>query len=73
MTQTLPLTLRLLGFGPLFAALSGPLHRLGGFHYRLAMLVMVLGVGLLNAGVVTGGVAVAASLRASTGAARLEP
>ncbi len=67
MTQSLPLALRLLGFGLLFFALSGPLHRFAGFHYRLAMLVMVLGVGLLAVGVVTGGVAVAASLRAGTG------
>ena len=67
MTQTLPLALRLLGFGLLLFAIAGPLHRFGGFHYRLAMLVMVLGVGLLAAGVVTGGVAVAASLRAGTG------
>ncbi len=67
MTQTLTLALRLLGFGLLFFVISGPLHRFGGFHYRLAMLVMVLGVGLLAVGVVTGGVAIAASLRAGTG------
>lgn len=67
MTQTLPLALRLLGFGLLLFAIAGPLHRFGGFHYRLAMLVMVLGVGLLAVGVVTGGLAIAASLRAGTG------
>lgn len=66
MTQTLPLALRLLGFGLLLFAISGPLHRFGGFHYRLALLVMVVGVGLLAAGVVAGGVAVLASLRAGT-------
>lgn len=67
MSQTLPLALRLLGFGLLLFAISGPLHRFGGFHYRIAMLVMALGVGLLAAGVVTGGVAIAGSLRAGTG------
>lgn len=67
MTPTLPLALRLLGFGLLLFAISGPLHRFGGFHYRLALVVMVIGVGLLAAGVVTGGMAVAASLRAGTG------
>lgn len=67
MTQTLPIALRLLGFGLLLFAISGPLHRFGGFHYRLALLVMVVGVGLLAVGVVTGGLAIAASLRAGTG------
>lgn len=67
MTQTLPVALRLLGFGLLLFAISGPLHRFGGFHYRLALLVMVVGVGLLAVGVVTGGLAVAASLRAGAG------
>ncbi|MFN2315356.1 MAG: DUF1499 domain-containing protein [Gemmatimonadales bacterium] len=67
MPPALPLALRLLGYGLLLFVISGPLHRFGGFHYRLAMLVLVVGVGLLAAGLVTGGVAVAASLRAGTG------
>jgi uncharacterized protein (DUF1499 family) len=71
MTQNFSLALRLLGFGLLLFAISGPLHRFGGFHYRLAMLVMVLGVGLLVVGVVTGGLAIAASLRGGTGVPRV--
>jgi uncharacterized protein (DUF1499 family) len=67
MSQTLPFALRLLGFGLLLFTISGPLHRFGGFHYRLALLVMVVGVGLLAAGLVTGGMAVLTSLRAGTG------
>lgn len=67
MTPTIPLALRMLGFGLLLFAISGPLHRFGGFHYRLALLVMVVGVGLLVTGVISGGLAIAASLRAGTG------
>lgn len=63
MLSSLPLTLRLLGFGLLLFAISGPLHRFGGFHYRLALLVLAAGAILMAIGAVQAALLLAASLR----------
>lgn len=63
MPPTLPLALRLLGFGLLLFVISGPLHRFGGFHYRIALLVLVAGAVIMAVGAVQGALLLMASVR----------